>query len=34
MDKGQILEVAAPEVFFTNPVNPRAKEFLSKILNH
>lgn len=34
MDKGQILEVAKPEVFFTNPVNPRAKEFLSKILNH
>ncbi len=34
MDKGQILEVATPDVFFTNPVNPRAKEFLSKILNH
>lgn len=34
MDKGQILEVAQPEVFFTNPVNPRAREFLSKILNH
>ncbi len=34
MDKGQILEVAAPEVFFTHPVNPRAKEFLGKILNH
>ena len=34
MDKGQILEVAAPDVFFTNPVNPRAKEFLSKILDH
>ena len=34
MDKGQILEVAAPETFFTSPVNPRAKEFLSKILNH
>jgi polar amino acid transport system ATP-binding protein len=34
MDKGQILEVAEPDVFFTNPVNPRAKEFLSKILNH
>ncbi|MEO8544417.1 MAG: amino acid ABC transporter ATP-binding protein [Burkholderiaceae bacterium] len=34
MDKGQILEVAEPEVFFTKPVNPRAKEFLSKILNH
>ena len=34
MDKGKILEVADPEVFFTNPVNPRAREFLSKILNH
>ena len=34
MDKGQILEVAEPETFFTSPVNPRAKEFLSKILNH
>ena len=34
MDKGQILEVAVPDVFFTQPVNPRAKEFLSKILDH
>ena len=34
MDKGQILEVAAPDIFFTKPVNPRAREFLSKILNH
>jgi polar amino acid transport system ATP-binding protein len=34
MDKGQILEVAEPETFFTAPVNPRAQEFLSKILNH
>ena len=34
MDKGKILEVADPEIFFTNPVNPRAQEFLSKILNH
>ena len=34
MDKGQILEVAEPETFFTSPLNPRAKEFLSKILNH
>ena len=33
MDKGMILEVAEPETFFTSPVNPRAQEFLGKILN-
>ena len=32
MDGGQILEQAAPEIFFSNPQNPRAQEFLSKVL--
>ena len=32
MDGGQILEQAAPETFFSNPRNPRAQEFLSKVL--
>ena len=34
MDKGEIVEQAEPEVFFTNPVNDRTKLFLSQILNH
>lgn len=32
MDEGQILEEASPAEFFTNPKNPRLKEFLSKVL--
>ncbi|MBR6789448.1 MAG: amino acid ABC transporter ATP-binding protein, partial [Oscillospiraceae bacterium] len=32
MDGGQILEQADPETFFGNPKNPRAQEFLSKVL--
>jgi len=32
MDEGQILEENAPDEFFANPQNPRAKEFLSKVL--
>ncbi len=32
MDEGHILEDAPPEKFFTNPDNPRVKDFLSKIL--
>lgn len=32
MDEGYILEDAPPEKFFTNPDNPRVKDFLSKIL--
>jgi ABC-type polar amino acid transport system ATPase subunit len=32
MDAGKIVEKAAPEVFFTTPQHPRAKEFLAKIL--
>ena len=32
MDDGKILEENAPEELFTNPQNPRLKEFLSKVL--
>ena len=34
MDAGRIVESATPESFFTNPTSDRAKDFLSKILNH
>jgi glutamate transport system ATP-binding protein len=34
MDGGQIVEVAAPEKFFTDPQTARAQDFLSKILTH
>ena len=34
MDAGKILEVAAPEQFFTTPREERAQQFLSKILAH
>jgi glutamate transport system ATP-binding protein len=34
MDEGEILESATPGEFFDNPVTPRAKDFLSKILSH
>ena len=34
MDAGRIVEQAAPETFFTSPESPRARDFLSKILNH
>jgi glutamate transport system ATP-binding protein len=34
MDGGRIVESADPETFFTNPQSDRAKDFLSKILNH
>ncbi|MBF6622212.1 MAG: amino acid ABC transporter ATP-binding protein [Pseudomonas stutzeri] len=33
MDKGEIVEQADPEVFFSNPVNERTKLFLSQILH-
>ncbi|AEB07847.1 L-glutamate ABC transporter ATP-binding protein;L-aspartate ABC transporter ATP-binding protein [Coriobacterium glomerans PW2] len=33
MDDGQILETGTPEHFFTNPQNPRCREFLAKILH-
>jgi glutamate transport system ATP-binding protein len=34
MDGGRIVESSDPETFFTNPASDRAKDFLSKILNH
>ena len=34
MDKGNIVEVADPETFFTAPQNERTREFLGKILHH
>lgn len=34
MADGRIVEVAPPEQFFTNPQTDRAKDFLSKVLNH
>jgi glutamate/aspartate transport system ATP-binding protein len=34
MDKGEILEDAPSERFFTAPATPRAQEFLSKLLSH
>ena len=32
MDGGKIIEENAPDEFFTNPQNPRLKDFLSKVL--
>ncbi|SDX76490.1 glutamate transport system ATP-binding protein [Modestobacter sp. DSM 44400] len=34
MDNGRIVESSTPETFFTDPSSDRAKDFLSKILNH
>lgn len=34
MDKGEIIEQADPETFFESPKNDRARDFLSKVLNH
>ncbi|THF62803.1 amino acid ABC transporter ATP-binding protein [Pseudothauera nasutitermitis] len=34
MDKGEIIEQAPPEAFFSNPQNERTKTFLGQILNH
>ncbi|WP_166871228.1 MULTISPECIES: amino acid ABC transporter ATP-binding protein [unclassified Salinibacterium] len=34
MAEGEIVEEATPELFFTTPQTPRAKDFLSKILSH
>ena len=34
MDGGRIVESSDPETFFTSPTSDRAKDFLSKILNH
>jgi general L-amino acid transport system ATP-binding protein len=33
MDRGEIVEEAEPNTFFTNPVNERTKLFLSQILH-
>ena len=32
MDEGKIVEEGTPDEFFQNPKNPRAKDFLSKVL--
>ncbi len=34
MDKGEIVEIAEPDVFFTNPENERTQLFLKQILTH
>lgn len=34
MDKGEIVEEAAPEAFFTAPQNSRTRLFLSQVLGH
>ena len=34
MDGGQVVELAAPEQFFTAPATERARDFLSKVLSH
>jgi ABC-type polar amino acid transport system ATPase subunit len=34
MDHGEIVEVAAPDQFFSNPKSLRCKDFLQKILHH
>ncbi len=34
MDQGEIVEVDAPEAFFTAPKSKRCQEFLQKILSH
>jgi len=34
MDEGQIIEVATPDAFFTNPQTDRGKAFLNAILTH
>ncbi len=34
MDQGEIVEMAAPDIFFTNPQSDRTKLFLSQILAH
>ena len=33
LDKGEIVEEADPDTFFTNPKNERTKLFLSQILH-
>ncbi len=34
MDGGRIVELTSPEQFFSHPETDRARDFLSKILDH
>ncbi|MFJ5296530.1 amino acid ABC transporter ATP-binding protein [Pseudomonas sp. NPDC088368] len=34
MDKGQIIEIGAPDAFFDRPANPRIRAFLSQVSEH
>jgi ABC-type polar amino acid transport system ATPase subunit len=34
IDQGQIIEISEPDSFFSNPREPRTKQFISKILPH
>lgn len=34
MDKGEIIEQAPPDIFFSNPKHERTQQFLSQILQH
>ena len=34
MDKGEIIEEAPPETFFSHPRNERTRLFLSQVLGH
>ncbi len=34
LDQGRIAEIAAPSEFFTHPQSDRAKDFLSRVLDH
>jgi general L-amino acid transport system ATP-binding protein len=34
MDRGEIVEVAEPETFFSNPSSERCQQFLRQILQH
>jgi putative glutamine transport system ATP-binding protein len=34
MDQGQIVEEGAPDEFFANPKEDRARQFLSRLMNH
>jgi glutamate transport system ATP-binding protein len=34
MDGGRVVETGTPHEFFTAPTTERARNFLSKILNH
>ena len=34
IDQGQIIEIGKPDSFFSNPSEPRTKQFISKILSH